>query len=160
MRIAGAKLLARPHWRLAQLAARLDSPRRLDELTAGDLSVRDSLGIGYDGLGAPARRAFRLLSLLRTGSFPAEVAAAALGVTRGEAEELLDEIVHRQLLGTGLSHRGRLRYTYDGLVRAYAQELAALTDPATERTRTVRRALAAWYARPIPAVPERAPLSA
>ena len=160
VRIAGAKLLARPHWRLAQLAARLDSPRRLDELTAGDLSVRDSLGIGYEGLGGPARRAFRLLSLLRTSSFPVEVAAAALDVTDGKAEELLDEIVHRQLLGTGLSRRGRLRYTYDDLVRAYAQELAALTDPAPERTRTVHRALAAWYARPMPVGPERAPLSA
>ncbi|MFF9025203.1 AfsR/SARP family transcriptional regulator [Streptomyces eurythermus] len=150
VRIVGAKLLARPHWRLAQLALRLDSARRLDELTAGDLSVRDSLGIGYQELGEAARRAFRLLSLVRTGSFPAGTAAAALDLSEDEAGELLDEIVHRQLLRIDLTPDGRLHYGYDALVRDYARELAVLVDPAAERARTVRRALAAHSARPMP----------
>jgi hypothetical protein len=41
VRIAGAKLAAKRHWRLAMFAERLvDERRRLDELTAGDLEVR------------------------------------------------------------------------------------------------------------------------
>ncbi len=38
VRVAGAKVAARPHWRLARLADRLDDERlRLDELRVGDL---------------------------------------------------------------------------------------------------------------------------
>jgi hypothetical protein len=51
VRIAGARLLGRPHWRLARLAERLaDAHRRLDELVVGDLEVRASVRLSYDGL--------------------------------------------------------------------------------------------------------------
>ena len=48
VRIAGARLAARPAWTLARLAERLaDEHRRLDELAAGDLEVRASIALSY-----------------------------------------------------------------------------------------------------------------
>ena len=59
VRIAGTRLLAEPHWTLADLAARLgDECRRLDELAAGDLEVRASVRLSYQGLDRLQRRAF------------------------------------------------------------------------------------------------------
>jgi DNA-binding SARP family transcriptional activator len=50
VRIAGARLAARPQWRLALLAERLaDERRRLDELATGDLEVRASVALSYHG---------------------------------------------------------------------------------------------------------------
>jgi hypothetical protein len=43
--------------------------RRPDELTAGNLSVRVSLAMGYGALATGAKRAFRLLGLLETPTF-------------------------------------------------------------------------------------------
>ena len=70
LRIAGARLAAKPHWRLQRLAHRLaEQQRRLDELTAGDLEVRASVGLSYHGLGEREQRAFRLLGLLEVPDF-------------------------------------------------------------------------------------------
>ena len=62
LRIAGARLAAKPQWRLQRLAHRLaEHQRRLDELSAGDLEVRSSVGMSYYALGEKEQRAFRLL---------------------------------------------------------------------------------------------------
>src|SRR5690606_25433589 len=48
IRTAGARLAAKPYWRLAQLARRLDVPhRKLDELRIADSNVRASLAQSY-----------------------------------------------------------------------------------------------------------------
>src|SRR6185437_295038 len=63
LRIAGARLAARPHWRLATLARRLaDDRRRLDELVYGDLSVRATISASYAGLPPRAREMLRRLA--------------------------------------------------------------------------------------------------
>ncbi len=62
IRIAGTRLLERPHWSIGHFARRLtEAPRLLDELFAGDLGVRPSLDADHGGLGGrlrprPARR--------------------------------------------------------------------------------------------------------
>ena len=54
----GARLAARPAWTLRTLVAKLTDARgRLDELRFGDLAVRTSFEVSYDGV--PARRALR-----------------------------------------------------------------------------------------------------
>lgn len=64
VRIAGARLAARPHWPLTRMADLLaDEHRRLDELAHGDLEVRASLSLSYQGLGEEHRRLFRRLGL-------------------------------------------------------------------------------------------------
>lgn len=145
VRIAGARLAARPHWPLTRLVADLgDERHRLDQLRVGDLEVRASFALSHDGLDAPARRAFRLLGLLDAADFPAWTAAALLDTDRAVAEELVDVLVDAQLVDVaGRDAVGQLRYRFHDLLRAYARELAA-ADPVAERTGALRRVVGGW----------------
>lgn len=158
IRIVGARLLERPHWRLETLARRLESDRRrLDELVVGDLGVRESLAVGYAALDAPERRAFRLLSLLEMASFPVRVAAAALGLPDDRAEEALERLTAQHLLDADFVKGSGVRFSYHPLVRLYARELTFDVDSMQSRHGAVQNALAAWYTRPAGAlVPLRA----
>lgn len=50
LRIAGARLVSRPTWKISWLAARLrDESRWIDLLKAGDLEVRASFALSYQG---------------------------------------------------------------------------------------------------------------
>ncbi|WP_328620756.1 AfsR/SARP family transcriptional regulator [Streptomyces sp. NBC_00354] len=158
IRIVGARLLERPHWRLETLARRLESDRRrLDELVVGDLGVRESLAVGYAALDAPERRAFRLLSLLEMASFPVRVAAAALGLPDDRAEETLERLTAQHLLDADFVKGSGVRFSYHPLVRLYGRELTFDVDSMQSRHGAVQNALAAWYTRPAGAlVPLRA----
>lgn len=88
LRIAGARLAARPHRRISRLADRLRDERgRLDELTADGLAVRASVAVGYRGLSPAAQRVFRLLGFMDSPSFADWLAAALTGETVDMAEE-------------------------------------------------------------------------
>ncbi|MFD0267649.1 BTAD domain-containing putative transcriptional regulator [Streptomyces sp. NPDC127106] len=158
VRIVGARLLERPHWSLEQLARRMESDRRrLDELVVGDLSVRDSLDVGYAALAAPEQRAFRLLSLLEMASVSVRVAAAALGLPDDRTEEILERLAAQHLLDADFVKGSGVHFSYHGLVRLYARELTFNVDSVQSRHGAVQDALAAWYARPAGAlVPLRA----
>ena len=59
LRIVGARLAAKSHWRAQRLADRLGAHhRRLDELAVGDLEVRASFALSYQAVGEAERRAF------------------------------------------------------------------------------------------------------
>lgn len=148
VRIAGARLRIKPHWRLDRLVARLrDERRRLDELRIGDLEVRASLALSYRGLDDTARRAFRCLSLLRAPDFPVWQAAALVDLDLTAAEGLLERLVDAQLLqAAGEDGAGQLRYRLHSLVRAFAMERALEHDPPRERVAAVERVLAAQLA--------------
>src|SRR6185437_7719146 len=76
IRVAGARLGARPHWPLSRLEADLtDEGTRLDTLRLGDLEVRASLARSYDTLDVIARRALRLLGLIEAADFAPWVTA-------------------------------------------------------------------------------------
>ena len=145
IRIAGAKLALREHWSLARLAARLrEERRRLDELTVGDLSVRDGLAASYALLDPAARRALRLLALLDTPEVTAADLAALLGVPPAEAEGYADLLVDARMLDcVGADAGGLLRYRLPGLVRLYARERADAEECPLRRHEAVSRALAA-----------------
>ncbi|MEU8925519.1 BTAD domain-containing putative transcriptional regulator [Kitasatospora sp. NPDC048545] len=144
VRIAGARLAARPRWTLARLAHLLrDERRRLDELEAGNLAVRAGFAVGYARLSEPTRRTFRLLGLLDAPDFAPWVAAAMAGVPVEQAERQLEELIDAQLLqedGT----EPHLRYRFHDLVRLYAREHAEAADEPTERTAALERAFGAW----------------
>ncbi|GAA2095003.1 AfsR/SARP family transcriptional regulator [Actinomadura alba] len=148
VRIAGARLAARERWSLAHLADRLRlERRRLDELSAGDLTVRASLTMSYRTLDAPARRAFRLLGLLDVPDFPVWVCAALLDIATDEAEALLDALMDALLLVcVGTDACGNFRYRFHDLVRLYARERAEAEDGSAECAAAVGRALGAWLA--------------
>ncbi|MEV6241279.1 BTAD domain-containing putative transcriptional regulator [Lentzea sp. NPDC051838] len=131
LRVAAARLVARPHWQLEKLAGRLsDERRRFDELSLGDLDVRASLALSYDGLDESHRTAFRLLSLVDTPDFPAWMASPLLGLPLDDAEDHVEALVDARLVDyAGRDALGQVRYRLHDLLRAFGRE-AASEDPA------------------------------
>ncbi len=147
LRIAGAKLAARPRWRLQRLVDRLGEEHgRLDELAAGDLEVRASVALSYQSLDERQRQAFRLLGLLEVGNFAAWMLAALLDIPGADAESLAEELVDAQLLETpGEDGAGQVRYRFHDLIRLFARErLAAEETPAT-RHAALQRTLQTYF---------------
>ncbi|GAB3400334.1 AfsR/SARP family transcriptional regulator [Flindersiella endophytica] len=138
LRIIGARLATRPSAGLDGLAARLsDEKRRLDELRSGDLEVRSSLALSYQGLPPGAALAFRRLGLLG----PIDVPAWAVGVLADESdgERLVEQLMEASLLSeTGLDPTGEPRYRLHDLLVVYAAELAA-SDSVADNRAAVRR---------------------
>jgi DNA-binding SARP family transcriptional activator len=149
VRIAGARLAARPHWLLADLVGRLtDERRRLDELSHGGLAVRASLEVSFRGLDVAGRRLFRRLGLLDVPDFAAWVAAALLDSSVARAWELTERLVDARLLEVvGRDACGLTRFRFHDLVRGYARERAELDEDPADREAALARAFGAWLAR-------------
>lgn len=148
IRIAGARLATRPQWSIRLLADRLaDTRRTLTELTAGELSVRAGLALGYAGLGPEPTaqgpglaRCFRLLGLGGLPQFGPSAAAALFGTSVERAEEVLEALVDHRLLE--LPHGGQ--YRFHDLTRLYAEETAAAEESPEARAEAFGRLLA-WF---------------
>jgi DNA-binding SARP family transcriptional activator/transcriptional regulator with XRE-family HTH domain len=143
VRIAGARLAARPAWPLATLTALIcDKRRRLDELAAGDLAVRANAALSYQALDPPARRAFRSLTLAGPHDVAGWVVAALLG--RDDAADVVNLLVDKSLLApVGVDGAGQPRYRLHDLLRDYAAEHLA-EQPEPERAAAWDRLLRAW----------------
>ena len=130
LRIAGARLAARPTWAVRELADRLADPgRRLDELQTADLRVRAAIEVSYRAAGAVdgLQRAFRLLSLLPRGDFGVPAAAAALGLPAEGAAVALEQLVDARLLEPAAVRH----YRFHELVRLFGRERAVEGEAAT-----------------------------
>ena len=140
LRIAGARLLSRPAWKVSWFAARLaDESRRLDLLRAGDLEVRASFGLSYHGRAETEQQAFRMLGLL-PADFPAWNLAALLATDPDDAEELLEQLVDAVLVDVaGVDATGLIRYRLHDLLRAFARECLAETEPPDIRAEALAR---------------------
>ncbi|WP_418955697.1 BTAD domain-containing putative transcriptional regulator [Streptomyces tritici] len=129
LRLAGARLVARPEWSLACFAERLrDRAHRLDELRAEGVSVRACIAESYRQLlraPLPARvrsvRAFQLLGLYDRAEFDVADVAALLGTDPYRAACALDGLVEAQLVEPVTERVFRM----PELVRLYAAEVAA-----------------------------------
>ncbi|MFR9778746.1 AfsR/SARP family transcriptional regulator [Micromonospora sp. MS34] len=145
LRIVGARIAARPHRRMARLAERMRDERgRLDEMAADGLAVRVSVGIGYQALDLPARRAFRLLGFMGVPNFAEWLVAALIGGSVDDAEELLEQLADARLV-TALpdpTHR-LLRYQMHDLVRLFARERAVEEEAEGALRAAVARVLVA-----------------
>jgi DNA-binding SARP family transcriptional activator len=140
LRIAGARLSARPHWSIQQLVQRLaDETHRLDELRHGDMGIRPSISLTYDSAGDQAKRLFRRLALLDTPVFSAWLCAALLDMPFDQAEDLLDDLVEISGSGSGL----QCQYRFHDLIRVFARERLGAEEPAAERRAALQRALGA-----------------
>jgi DNA-binding SARP family transcriptional activator/Tfp pilus assembly protein PilF len=145
LRIAGARLSARPHWSIQQLTDRLaDETRRLDELRHGDMGIRASISLSYDGASEQARRLLRRLALLEQPAFSGWMSAALLDLPLADAEDLLDDLVTAQLVEiTGTGSGVHAQYRLHELIRVFARERLAAEEPAAERQAALARALGA-----------------
>jgi DNA-binding SARP family transcriptional activator/DNA-binding XRE family transcriptional regulator len=143
VRIAGAKLAARPAAPITAMSGTLATERRrLDVLQVGDISVRASIASGYDALSQSARRAFRLLGLLGACDV-AEWAVAAL-VGEADAGRLVDELADRSMLTlVGIDATGIARFRLHDLLRDYAGEVLA-REPEEEQAAALRRVHDGW----------------
>jgi tetratricopeptide (TPR) repeat protein len=124
IRVAGARLAGRPGWALRELQRRLaDETTRLDELRTGDLEVRASFELSYQGLPGDAALALSALGRLGTASVPGWVADAVLD--RHRADAVVDTLVDVSLLRlAGTDSLGQPRYRLHDLVRCTARERA------------------------------------
>ena len=150
LRIAGARLAARPAWPLRTLVSKLTDARgRLDELRFGDLAVRTSFEVSYDAfrLGgrsddADAVHAFRLLSTVPGQDVSLPVAAALLDHPADRTENALERLVDAQLLESPDS----VRYHMHDLLRLFASERAEQEEPEAEPAAALERAMSAYVA--------------
>ncbi|WP_146108191.1 BTAD domain-containing putative transcriptional regulator [Actinokineospora auranticolor] len=146
LRIAGARLASRTHWRIDGLVRRLrDEARRLDEFAHHGLELRSNIGLTYRDLPPQAQRLFQLFALIRAPEFPAWTAAALLDTDMFDAEDILESLVDAQLLDTvEYADASAPRYRFHDLIRVYAWEKLWESTGQTERTETLARLLGAW----------------
>lgn len=138
LRLAAGRLVERPGWTVADLAARLRGPDRLGELRAGALGMRAVFDRVHADLDPADQRALRRLGAWPGRDLPAEAAAALTG-DPAAAERLAD--------GRLLDAVRADRYRIHDLVREYAAGLLAAqgADGPEALTRLVD-----WYAATLP----------
>ncbi|WP_433346503.1 BTAD domain-containing putative transcriptional regulator [Microtetraspora malaysiensis] len=126
VRVAGARLADNPHWPVARLAARLaDAETRLDELSHGDLSVRESLAAGRELDHHPeAGELFTLLGRLDIAEVTAPLVAALADRDADDVQASLDTLVRARLLESSAPDRYRMRE----LIRLFARAQAVRTE--------------------------------
>ncbi|MBM7173547.1 winged helix-turn-helix domain-containing protein, partial [Streptomyces sp. G44] len=130
VRIAAARLAARPGRSVADLAARLrDEHRRLDELRVDDLGVEATFRLGYEALDADLARAFRMVSLCYMPSFCRGAAGALLDVPDEVAETAVERLVDAGLMEL----HGEDRYRFHDLVRLFARRRCERHESPRER---------------------------
>ncbi|MEU9499739.1 BTAD domain-containing putative transcriptional regulator [Streptomyces sp. NPDC048196] len=148
LRILGARLAARPHWSLTSMCHRLENEhRRLDELAHGELSIRASLSLSYDGLAAADRRLLCLLSLAEGTEIPSWLGAALVGDRTPHPTDLLEPLIDSRLLDiTAMGRGGEFRCGLSQIVRMFAHERLPAEIAEAERAGAVRRMVGGWMA--------------
>ncbi|WP_093890424.1 AfsR/SARP family transcriptional regulator [Streptosporangium canum] len=172
LRIAGARLVTRPAWPLAELARRLADAPALSELRAGHLDVRATFGASYAALSAPARRAFRLLGSVAADGVAAWTVAALAGATVRDVDGSLEELAAAGLITAGDADAAdQPRYRMHDLLRGFAAELFVTQESGPSRAAALRRVAATArdhaagaarelplaFAPPPPGIPARTP---
>jgi DNA-binding SARP family transcriptional activator/tetratricopeptide (TPR) repeat protein len=139
LRVAAELAAARPAIPLAGLVSELaDQQRRLDLLDAGGDSrtaVRTVFSWSYRHLGPATARMFRLLGLHPGLDLDRYAAAALTGATVPQAERVLGALTRAHL--TQLT--GPSRYGMHDLLRAYARDLASVSDSEDEQRAALTR---------------------
>jgi transcriptional regulator with XRE-family HTH domain/predicted ATPase len=136
LRIIGNRLVSRPGWDPAELAARLtDEEHRLEQFKAGDLKIATAFAMSYEQLGETARRVFRRLALVPGPDFDADLAAVAGEVPAEVAWDALDELVDLGLLLDSAAGR----YRFHDLVRLFARTRLEEEESPAEREAVAAR---------------------
>jgi DNA-binding SARP family transcriptional activator len=127
VRLAGERLAGLRHVPLREYLGRLTSPSALlDELTAGDVTIRTRLAHALADLPGPSRQAFRALGALPESLFTLTEAAAALAVDEDAALRTLESLLEASVVTTPerevVAHA--VLYGLPAVAYAYARELA------------------------------------
>ncbi len=140
--MVAARAAIQPDASLSMLAAELDDANPLDSLDAMDISgaranARTVFSWSYQRLSRQAAGLFRRLGLHLGAQVSTAAAASLLGCPVPAARDLLAELAYCHLL----EEYGPGRFGLHDLMRAYAAELCAVTDPPTVRRTAIGRLL-------------------
>ncbi|MHC5903878.1 helix-turn-helix domain-containing protein [Streptomyces sp. S6] len=131
VRIAGQRLLSRPHERLGKLVARLAAEgRRLDGLQAGSLRIRAAFALSYRQLPPDSRKFLRRAALAAGADFSPETGALLSGLPYDDAVARAEELTDAGLLQSDATAE---RYRFHDLLRLYAAEQVDAEDGPTAR---------------------------
>ncbi|HEY0637765.1 MAG TPA: BTAD domain-containing putative transcriptional regulator [Pseudonocardiaceae bacterium] len=127
---AGARVRARPHWKLGRFAAMLErEDQRLDMLAFGDLDVRSAFLSSYTQLERRQRLLFRRLGSLGVPDIPHWVPGQLVDATPEDGEELIESLVEARLVDVAeVDDTGAARYRMGDLMRLFAKERAEAED--------------------------------
>jgi DNA-binding SARP family transcriptional activator len=140
LRLAAARLAARPHWPVGRLVERMrNDDRRLAELSHGGLDLVATIRQTYDRLGEQARLLLRRASLLDAAGFASWMCAPLLDATEDAADDALTELVNAGLLDVVREATGQVRFHLRGLLRTFARTQLAAEDAHAERVAALRR---------------------
>jgi DNA-binding SARP family transcriptional activator len=129
LRLAAARLGARPHWSIDRLVGRMsEEGRRLRELSHGGLDLTVTIRQVYERLGGQAQRLLRQVSLLSTAGFASWVCAPMLAVAEDDADDALAELVNAGLLDVERDADGQVRFHLRGMLRTFARERLTAED--------------------------------
>ncbi|MCT9930012.1 winged helix-turn-helix domain-containing protein [Planotetraspora sp. A-T 1434] len=150
LRLAAARLVDRPGWKVTDLVARLRDERQvLHELESGDIAVRASFRLSYDllsrsdrPLDRAAAKALRRLGLLHVPDVTADVVAALLDIEVDLAGRALERLVDAHMAESGTYGRFQLH----DLVRRFAFELSEEHETPDARWAALNRALGLYTA--------------
>ncbi|MPY29797.1 helix-turn-helix domain-containing protein [Streptomyces adustus] len=126
VRIAGQRLLSRPHERLGKLVTRLAAEgRRLDGLQAGSLRIRAAFALSYRQLSTESATFLRRAALAAGADFSPETGALLAGLSYDEAVACAEELTDAGLLQSDPTAE---RYRFHDLLRLYAAEQVEVED--------------------------------
>jgi tetratricopeptide (TPR) repeat protein len=143
IRVAAARLAARPHLQIEQLTSELTATRhRLPLLDTPDITDQEGfvtavMATSYDDLHPDTARAYRLLSLHTGPDFTTQAGAALLDTSTGTAGQLITVLAEASLL----TETAPDRWGYHDLTREHARETARLLDPAADQEAAVGRVI-------------------
>ncbi|MFV2118851.1 NB-ARC domain-containing protein [Streptomyces sp. Act-28] len=136
LRLAAARLQARPAWTVDDLAVRL--AQRQDQPTEPQdarRSVHAALDLSYRRLTSEQRRAYRLIGLHPGADLDAHAAAALTDAPVAHTTRLLDDLVDSRLITEPAPGRYRLH----SLIHAHAMATAAVEDSEADRRAALHR---------------------
>jgi tetratricopeptide (TPR) repeat protein len=142
VRLAAARLAARPRWSLGRALTELTDERtRLTALsTTGDTSLQALFDLSYQQLSEQATMLYRRLGLHPGREFDSMVCSAVLECELAEAEDVLYELVESNLV----EEIAEDRFRFHDLLRLHARQRAMLDEAPAQRERTLRQILE-WY---------------
>lgn len=140
LRLAGARLTARPHWPVATLVTRLsDDERLLLELSHGGHDLVGAITDLYERLDPAAQRLMRRISLLGRTGFGAWMCAPLLDMPDEQADEALAELVDAGLLDIERGTDGQVLFHLRGLLWTFARCRLLEREPVAAQAETLRR---------------------
>ncbi|HJQ01776.1 MAG TPA: BTAD domain-containing putative transcriptional regulator [Jatrophihabitans sp.] len=123
IRIAAARLLARPSHPIAMLADRLNrGTGTLDEFTVDGASMREEFDRSYHALDPQAQRCFQALASCPADAITAALVAAVARLPLSTADRQLENLVCEGLLATGVRFDGTPTFRMPSLLHLYARE--------------------------------------